>query len=235
MLFFALVIRSLHHHVHTRLATSPKYHPVLAGLTLAGTYLLLFILSMDCAALYYYGQHKHEYSNEEVDGEFNLFILGITFGLDVLVSVLHLMCMLYLSYTQMREDGCCKLKCCLEKVIPICIIPYFYAIFGSKKQKKIWSVDGPNIITRVWVVTGIMVAPLFALASHAGYILIAWVTDPVTTTASIFIGLGSFIYLFFVFRQCYTTYTPYKMLTKPIEGYSDNSNAAQEIVTECNS
>ena len=221
MLFFALVIRSLHRHVHTRLATSPKHHPVLAGLTLAGTCLLLFILCMDCAAINYYQKNEHEYIKEDVGGEFNLFILWFTFVLDVAVLILlHIPCMLYLCCTQVYKDNllCCNKvsKCLLETGIPIITKLYFYVIFGNEMQGKIWKVDHEKSTddatastaqkTLVWVVTGMMVAPLFALASHAGYILIAWVTDPVTTTASFFVGLGSFIYLFFVFRQCYTTY-----------------------------
>ena len=65
---------------------------------------------------------------------FILFILGITFGLDVLVSVLHLMCMLYLSCTQTREDGCCNVafKCCLE-------VSYhtFMPFLGARHRKNI--------------------------------------------------------------------------------------------------
>lgn len=59
----------------------------------------------------------------------------------------------------------------------------------------------------MWVITGIMFAPVFALASHAGYILIAWVTEPAKSTSAFLTGLGCFLYMFFMFRQCYIVNT----------------------------
>ena len=130
----ALVIRSIHPQVHDKLVKSPKHHPMLAGLTLAGTYLLVFILCMDCAALYNYGQREHEYKEDDVHKEFNLHILGITFALDAIVSLQFLACMLYLCCIQTYSHDYCKgfSICLLEKIIPICTIPYFYAIFGRR-------------------------------------------------------------------------------------------------------
>ena len=117
----------------------------------------------------------------------------------------------------------------LKVLIPCCMVPYFYTIFGGITQAKIWKISTPNAnnsgsghtaqnsnssgskgtvqnATSIWVVTGMMIAPLFAVVSHAGYILIAWVTEPVKTTATFLIALGSIVYLFVMFRQCYATY-----------------------------
>ncbi len=55
----------------------------------------------------------------------------------------------------------------------------------------------------IWIVTGLMFAPLFSIASHSGYILAAWVTEPAKTTAAFLLALSSFLYMFFMFRQCY--------------------------------
>ena len=57
-----------------------------------------------------------------------------------------------------------------------------------------------------------MFAPLFSIASHAGYILAAWVTEPEKTTAIFLIAVGSFLYMFFVFRQCYIVHKDKKGL-----------------------
>ena len=248
MVALALLARSVHPHIHAKLVKSPQYHPVLAGFTLAGTYLMVFILCMDCAAVYYYGRQDHEYGEyDEVDGEFNFFILAITLALDATVSLYFLVCMLYLCCSQTHEEELCKTlpESCRQCLIP-CLVPYFYAIFGGSTQAGKSSVvvklhakmpttvveaapqnaaphnsgregaakDANNSgmngkaqnATSMWVVTGMMIAPLFALASHAGYILIAWVTEPVKTTATFLVTLGSFIYLFVMFRQCYATY-----------------------------
>ena len=258
MVSLALLARSVHPHIHEKLVKSPQYHPVLAGFTLAGTYLMVFILCMDRAAVYYYGRQDHEYGEyDEVDGEFNFFILAITLALDATVSLYFLVCMLYLCCSQTHEEELCKTlpESCRQCLIP-CLVPYFYAIFGGSTQAKIWKVfsgseaarqnannsgseaapqnannsgseaaphnsgregaakDANNSgmngkaqnPTSMWVVTGMMIAPLFALASHAGYILIAWVTEPVKTTATFLVTLGSFIFLFVMFRQCYATY-----------------------------
>ena len=61
-------------------------------------------------------------------------------------------------------------------------------------------------VINVWVTSGVAVAPFLCFSSHAGYILMAWVTDPVRTTTTFFIALGCCLYLFFMFRQCYTVY-----------------------------
>lgn len=134
MVILAVITRSVHHEVHDKLVKSPKHHPMLAGLTLAGTHLLVFILCMDCAALYYYGQRKHEYKDDDVHKEFNLHILGITFALDAIVSLQFLACMFYLCCAQIYSCNYCNgpSKCCLEKVIPFFTIPLFYVIFGRK-------------------------------------------------------------------------------------------------------
>ena len=201
---FAAVIRSTHNEIRQKLTESSKYHPILAGLTLTGTYFMFFVIAMDIAAL----KKKHEYSELEVDNTFNLFILKITFGFDAIVFLYLLVCMMYLCCFQLHKDGLCS-PCapgCL-KCLPFFFIFYFYAIFGSKTQNKIWQLkekgDKPIVM---WMITALMLAPLFSIGSHAGYILIAWVTEPDKTTAAFLIAIGSFVFTFIVFKQCYTLY-----------------------------
>lgn len=76
MVVLAVLVRSVHPLVHEKLQKSPaRYHPVLAGSALAGTYLMVFVLCMDCAAVHYNRQRDHEYKEYDVHGEFNFFIL----------------------------------------------------------------------------------------------------------------------------------------------------------------
>ena len=217
MVILAVVIRSTHQYIHTELTKSSTYHPMFAGVTITGVYTLLFVLCIDLAAVIFYAKQNHEYSEDEVHGNFNLFIVCITMGMDIVVALQFLYCMLYLCCSQMHKhcefekDGerhkCCK--CCCECCLPFTLAPYFYVIFGNKKQIGRWKLqDQPNADNKLnlWVLTGTMVAPLFCIASHAGYILIAWVTEPAKSTAAFFVGLGSFLYLFIVFKQCYVAH-----------------------------
>ena len=48
-----------------------------------------------------------------------------------------------------------------------------------------------------------LLAPLFSLISHIGYIFAAWLTEPSKTTLVALIFLGITVFLFIVFRQCY--------------------------------
>ena len=212
---FAAVIRSTHNEIRQKLTESSKDHPILVGLTLTGIYFMFFVIAMDIAALAFY-RTDHEYSDFGVDNTFNLFILWITFGFDAIVFLHLLMCMIYLCCFQLRKDGTCLscTSCCLEKFLPLFFISYFYAIFGSKTQSKMWKEmqsesDGDDkkespIVK--WIVTALMLAPLFSVGSHAGYILIAWVTEPDKTTSAFLVGVGSLVFMFFVFKQCYTLY-----------------------------
>lgn len=213
MLILAVIIRSTHRYVHTELTKSSIHHPMFAGLTLTGVHILLFILCLDAAAFYFYRKNMHEYSNDGVKENFNLFVVFITIIMDVVVALQFLFCMLYLCCSQMyKECKCCK--CCCECCLPFFIAPYFYVIFGQRIRKwrlpKLNSEQGAQYDPKnaenklnLWVLTGTMVAPVFCVASHAGYILIAWVTEPAKTTAAFLVALGSFLYLFVVFRQCY--------------------------------
>ena len=179
---------------------------MLAGVALAGVHVLLFVLCLDAAAVYFYLTKNHEYAEDEVDRKFNLFVVLITIGMDVFVALQFLYCMLYLCCSQIYKHYKYCI-CCCECCLPFTLAPYFYVIFGDKKEIGRWKLqdlsDAAENKLNLWVLTGTMVAPLFCVASHAGYILIAWVTEPAKTTAAFLVGLGSFLCLFFVFKQCY--------------------------------
>ena len=68
------------------------------------------------------------------------------------------------------------------------------------------SVDPRNITARrtSWVLLIMLVSPLFSIASHAGYILAAWLTEPSKATETALIAVSLLVYTSLVFRQCYT-------------------------------
>lgn len=136
--------------------------------------------------------------------------------MDAFLASQFLGCLMYLCCTQFQIDGCCLFlgKSCKAYLLPLCIKPYLYAVFGntglwkceeSDKDQNRLTADKNRLIA--WVVTGLMVAPLFSLASHVGYIVIAWITEPEKSSLILILGaLLSFFYLFLVFKQCYVIY-----------------------------
>ena len=211
MLVLVLIVRSTHEHIHARITgTSEKGYQNLVGLTLAGITVMIYILTTDVVAVHYYRKHQHEYSSRSLDDTVNLFSPAITFILDLIVTIPCLTLIIYLWSLQDQIPWLSKLIA--KTYLRMFIVPYFYIIFGSKAgsmprdirdKKKSAKVQKA---VNVWAMTGVAVAPFFCFSSHAGYILMAWVTDPVKTTAVFFIGIGCCLYLFFMFRQCYTVH-----------------------------
>ncbi len=54
-----------------------------------------------------------------------------------------------------------------------------------------------------WILLFMLVAPLFSIASHSGYILVAWITEPSKATSVALIMTAISVYSFLLFRQCY--------------------------------
>ena len=54
-----------------------------------------------------------------------------------------------------------------------------------------------------WVLLIMLVSPLFSIASHSGYILAAWLTEPSKATEIALITMAILIYTGLIFRQCY--------------------------------
>lgn len=234
-----VIIRSTHVTIHNKITktSTGQVFSNLAGLTLTGLHTVWFILGMDIAALYLVNRQKHEYYDAEIDNQqFNLYIVYITFTIDAVIALQQLTCIVYLCCTQFNN----AVISFIEHAAMFFILPYFYAVFGTKIHARIWEGtvgDGvghqqkdtkslPNI-HKMWVLTGIMVAPLFCLASHAGYILVAWVTEPEKTTATFLGALGCFLYMFFVFRHCYMVHKEPDGLFKALPRF-ENANQQTE-------
>lgn len=208
-----LVIRSTHNSIHTKLTQSLTGYRNLAGLTLASIHILMFVLVMDCFAVHYYNTDMHELSHNAVRGHINLFSTAMTISFDLLVTLQFLFFMIYLSCALFGDEYRIT-KWFLESGLLCLIMPYFYAMLGKEEMEQMIrdlksSDRDENKIKKklkTWVVSGIMFAPLFSFASHAGYILLAWVTEPARTTAIFLAAVASFLYLFLLFRQCYVVY-----------------------------
>ncbi len=62
---------------------------------------------------------------------------------------------------------------------------------------------GDAIHRTQWIMLFMLVAPLFSIASHSGYILVAWITEPSKATSVALILTAISVYSFLLFRQCY--------------------------------
>ena len=219
MAILVLVVRSTHEHIHDKITgTSAKGYQNLVGFTLAGIIVMIFILIMDMAAVHYYSVDEDEYRSNSLHGTVNLFSPAITLVFDLIITILCLTFIIYVCSVQVaqkkRTSRLAKILLYLKvtSYLKVFTVPYFYVIFGSKTESMLRDLGKQEKSAKVqkavniWVISGVAVAPFLCFSSHAGYILMAWVTDPVRTTAAFFIALGCCLYLFFMFRQCYSVH-----------------------------
>jgi len=55
----------------------------------------------------------------------------------------------------------------------------------------------------LWILVVTCIAPLFCLASHSGYIIVAWISDTRYPGPVVYLYIFSFFYYFIIFRQVY--------------------------------
>ena len=77
----------------------------------------------------------------------------------------------------------------------------------SNEEESIESVENSRT---VWVLTLTLMAPMFAISTHMGFILVAWLTDMSQASSVILIYLAALLYLFFMLRQCYSAHSKIK-------------------------
>ena len=208
-----VVVRTLKVPITTKLSNSLN-HPSVAGLVLTGIFLHLFCLAMDMAAVYYMHldiELKDIPRNVDPHNSLNFFATGITLGFNILISFTLIVCSAYIHCKHILGPRRFFFRHVFQRVLS----PIFYVVFGEFDQESFWkstykdeqerSDDDNRQIRRhtVWVVCFMLLAPLFSLVSHIGYIFAAWLTEPSKTTSVALIFLGITVFLFIVFRQCY--------------------------------
>lgn len=211
----SIMVRSLNKEINETLAKEIN-HANIAAIVLVGTFGQGVIVGMDIVAVYYVHSGHHEYKHYKVQHTINLVITYITLSMDLAVSSIITLCFLYLMCNHTHKDTmkhCPRYTFlpmfCIENIIPFCLLPCFYAVFGNLIQKKVWdaprSDDHKKATNKrtLWILLYMLVAPVFSVASHSGYILIAWLTEPSKTTTIALISLAAIVYSFLIFRQCY--------------------------------
>ena len=173
----AVIARSTHKKINSTLAKSSGYS-ILAGATLATTVIMLFIICADAYAVHLYVIRNHEYKDNDVHDTFNLWIVTVTLAMDSVITLQFSLFLLYMIYSRHDVNDRCL------QTLTYCLIPYFYAIFGNQLLKP-WDINSKDKKNAriIWVLIGLMLAPLFSISSHIGYILVAWLTEPSKTAA----------------------------------------------------
>ena len=109
-------------------------HPNVAGLVLMGVFLHILCLAMDVTAVYFMWQDRELRDMPSVDlhRHLNFFATWVTLGLDLIVSLLVVLCAMYLQCHNTQNHTLFK------KVFQWVFSPLFYLIFGEYDQEAFW-------------------------------------------------------------------------------------------------
>ena len=215
---FFLIIRSNHREIHTKMTSSAeKGYENLVGFTPTGITVMIYILSMDILAI--------------ASNHIRLSAPAVTIALDFIIMSTSMSFIFYLCCVKLfKSDAGCmkKLTLCYFNLY---VLPYLFFLFGTEntrllrdrldqseavpanvhnqadaKAEKAKKAAAAQEFINVWVIFGVLFFPLLCISSHAGYITMAWITQPVKTTAAFLESLVICFYFFFMFRQCYVVH-----------------------------
>ena len=169
-----IFIRSKHQRIYDELTKSSTGYHTLAGVTLTSVYMLVYMLIMDMLAVHWYNYDKHELKGT-VRNYVNVFTPAITLSLNLLMTGHLLLFVVYLCCVRLLKDNKTYWSCLNIKFFwPIMVCLCFVLGWSGVKDMQIEEVPEEMEKKRnLWVLMGIMFAPLFSFASHIGYIFMA--------------------------------------------------------------
>ena len=202
-----VVVKSCRTEIGERL-TKTKDHANIAALALTGITLSVFVVIMDTIAMVFILANNHELSKYNIFLMYSLSFHSVTFFFDTLLTLLAVGALVYLACLDEPQDDNTGLRqrvnvlrrcfaCCL------CIVFPFERFDDTSADSKALEEAGNKY--RMWILTFTFIAPLFCIGSHAGYIVVAWISDTTHSGSTTFIIVLSFFYYFFAFRQLYRT------------------------------
>ena len=208
----ATVVRSLHRSVHVRIIKH-IHHKNVAGLALTGMFVTFYVVLCDGAAVYFAFFDPNNELNKipQLRATPGYITIAILLLFDVIVCLTSVaVVLLYNCCINLhRENDCGETPIyCLKYVLSRFFALPFYIIFGTLRQDDLWNIpnNDDNAVSEyrtVWVIMSSLIAPLFVISSHAGFILVSWLTNTSQASSVALISLAVVIFLFFMFRQCY--------------------------------
>ena len=175
-------------------------------MSLCGILISIGVLIFDILACYVVASGNHDYANDISGTPLNLYIVFGTLACDFLFTLPLLCCIVYVfvyngkNYFKMRckRDITCRGSACewLKKLIAI--------IVGRNTLERVTKLSDNDVIGLTF--SAMLISPLLSFASHIGYIMLAWLTEPskCTTILILFYILAGYFYL--SFRKCYKHY-----------------------------
>ena len=158
-------------------------HANFAALALTGLVFSTFTVVLDIVALVLVVQRKHEFPTSYSNLNSLIFVI-ITTVFDAVAVLVE-----YTALAALIVLLCFRCSVCLKSLL------YFRC---SVCLRSLLHFRCP-----VWLVILMCFAPLFCLASHSGYIIVAWVSDTQHAESATFFYIISFFYYFIIFRQSY--------------------------------
>ena len=231
MVILAIVVRSQHKTIQTKITSKSGegYHN-LVGFTLTSAAFMIYILCMDILAAFEFLKNEHYFKIQYLNTSAPVFTLLLDLGITATaLCFTFYLCCVKLCCVWPSEF----MRALTILYFRLYVAPYFLFIFGSNrtvdtlrilaKQKKAadaYDKDSTDALKKekaaadeeaadvqeeinVWVIVGVIAAPLFCFTSHGGYLVMALVTRPDRTTEVSLYALATCLYLFFMFRQCY--------------------------------
>ena len=174
-------------------------------MSLCGILVSIGVLVFDILACYVVASGNHEYANDISGTPLNLYIVFGTLVCDSLFTLPLLFCIVYVFAYNGKNyfKVCCKcdITCSASEWLKNSLMAI---IIGKNTLEKVTRLSDNDVIALMF--SAMLISPLLSFASHIGYIMLAWLTEPskCTTILILFYILGVYFYL--SFRKCYKHY-----------------------------
>ena len=171
----------------------------LAASVLTGTIISGTIIIFDVISCYIVISGNHEYKEYLKGNSLNMYIVFGTLTIDILFTLPLLVGIVYITLIYNGRNFFLKFcSCDIKGRVDFCLKGI---ISKLKSLDKIKNISDDDIISVMFFF--MLISPILCLASHLGYILLAWLTEPSKCTTIFLFCYFLIIYFHFCFGKCY--------------------------------
>ena len=230
---FSMCLQNSHKKIEGTLFKQSQTYSYAAFLVTA-LYTSLYILAMDCLALYY-ASHGHEFSDlKNVNDSFNLNVTKATLSFDIIFQVFSILpsitIWLFLKFcktkcsnseTKYRAEQCGGDNDVSENSLNnednqesdgknysgnsfFNILILPLCLMLGCNKIKTLSEAESSHNTKMWSLFFIFYGTIFCVSSHTGYILVAWLTEPDKATWTVLVMIAILLFTFLMLRKIYS-------------------------------